>query len=207
MPNTRLTLNFDIQTEWHIGTGDEGGAYADALMLKDQNNLPYIPGRSIRGLLKEAFLLMQDSIKNSEAPHLRLTKLLFGEEGAQGLLRITNATLSEQEIAYFNKNKQSGACKHLYRVHYTTAVNNKTGVAKEGTLRGMEVAAPMALTCSMTLDSNHPSFNKFDNKALARHIEEVVPLITNIGAKRHRGYGQVVVTVIPPKEANNATLL
>ncbi|MDA0129452.1 RAMP superfamily CRISPR-associated protein [Vibrio sp. MarTm2] len=197
MPNQQLTLSFDIRSEWHISTGDEGGAYADALMLKDQNHLPYISGRSVRGLLKEAFQIAQDNQWLVDQPHL--VNLLFGEEGeqtsSQGLLRITNATLSGEEIAYFKEHKQSGAHKQLYRVHYATAIDNRTGVAKEGSLRGMEVAAPMTLTSTVSLNNHHPNVNEFDNSTLVELINSVTPLITNVGAKKHRGYGQAFVTV------------
>jgi len=197
MPNQQLTLSFDIRSEWHISGGDEGGAHADALMLKDHNQLPYIPGRSVRGLLKEAFQIAQENQWFIDQPHL--INLLFGNEGehtsSQGLLRITNATLSAQEIAYFMEHKKIGAHKQLFRVHYSTAIDNCTGVAKEGSLRGVEVAAPMTLTSKVSLNHNHPNINEFDDSTLVELINNVTPLITNVGAKKQRGNGQAFVTV------------
>ncbi len=50
------TINFLIQFfgYWHIGSGLSGGTKADNLVLKDQNNIPYIPGKTFKGLFRHA---------------------------------------------------------------------------------------------------------------------------------------------------------
>ncbi len=194
MLNNSIKISFNIQTEWHIASGEEGGAYADSLMLKDANNLPFIPGRSVRGLLREA---CQIAIDNQWEDN-DFFSLLFGysdeHRSSQGVLRVSNATLSKQERSFFT-NHGNEVHQHLYRVHYSTAIDKKTGVADNGSLRGIEVAAPMTLTSSLTLDTNHPNIESIDNDRLHALLVHATPLITNIGAKRHRGYGQIEVTV------------
>ncbi|MDD2650440.1 MAG: RAMP superfamily CRISPR-associated protein, partial [Candidatus Cloacimonetes bacterium] len=41
-------------SDWHCGSGLTSGSDVDALVIKDQNNLPIIPGKTIKGLLREA---------------------------------------------------------------------------------------------------------------------------------------------------------
>ena len=54
-PLTHWQLEFSLLGDWHIGNGREGGAYADALVVKDHLGLPIINGKSIKGLLRQAF--------------------------------------------------------------------------------------------------------------------------------------------------------
>ncbi|AXY00923.1 hypothetical protein D1115_06470 [Vibrio alfacsensis] len=179
----KLTLQFDIQSHWHIGSGNEGGAYADALALKDEQGLPYIPGRSVKGLLREAMTL---ACENQWFEDDKLTHL-FGEEGnnafTQGKISVSNASFSAAEKVYFGQ--QKGAKKHLYQVVHSTAIEHTTGVAKNTSLRSLEVVIPLTLSAQVMVNGT---------KEDAQAIMEVLPLITHLGAKRHRGLGQVFVT-------------
>lgn len=178
-------LSFDIKSDWHIGNGQEGGAYADALVVKNHLNLPYLPGKSIKGLLRQAF---QTAVYNQWFADENILKTLFGYENegefSQGTIQVSSAQLSEAESDFFLKNK--GAMKHLTRVLQSTAIDKTSGVAQEGSLRSMEVAVPMQLRAEITLTDNMPEFNQWLNDAIT--------LITELGAKRHRGLGQVTVT-------------
>ena len=52
------TIKYEIEffSNWHCGSGLAAGADVDALVIKDQEGLPYIPGRTLKGLLREAGL-------------------------------------------------------------------------------------------------------------------------------------------------------
>ncbi len=178
-----LTLQFDIQSNWHIGSGDEGGAYADALALKDEQGLPYIPGRSVKGLLREAMSLACDN----EWFDLNQLKTLFGDEGdgefTQGKIAVSSATFSAGEKAYFVD--KPAAKKHLYQIQHSTAIDHQSGVVKNTSLRSMEVVVPLTLCSQIMINGS---------EADAQAIIDVLPLITHLGAKRHRGLGQVLVS-------------
>ena len=51
-------MNMDYKIEffsnWHCGSGLAAGADVDALVIKDKDGLPYVPGRTIKGLLRDA---------------------------------------------------------------------------------------------------------------------------------------------------------
>lgn len=52
---SQFIITLDIQSYWHIGSGEEGGSYADALVLKNAAGLPYVPGKSLKGLYRDGF--------------------------------------------------------------------------------------------------------------------------------------------------------
>lgn len=191
MPNYVMT--FDIKSDWHIGSGKEGGAYADALCLKDNAGLPYIPGKSCKGLLRDAFQLA----KISGWIEQEMVDIFFGvedREGAtqQGMLQMSSARLSDEEAHFIVSNT---ATKHLYRVLQSTAIDHQTGTAQNASLRSMEVAVPMQLTATMRLNTSHPNFNTDLEQQFYSWLSDVVCLISEFGGKRHRGLGQVTVTV------------
>lgn len=191
-------LCFEIQSYWHVGSGHEAGGYADALVVKDAEGLPYIPGKGVKGVLKEAFQLAEDN--NWFTDH-NFCSLLFGKAewsgaSSQGLLQISNAQLSPPERAFFQNNPE--AKNHLFKVVQSTAIDSKTGVAKEMSLRSTEVVVPMNLVASLELNQNHPEYQAFQmeyGNSFSELLNQCVALIFSVGAKRHRGFGDVIVSV------------
>lgn len=49
-----VTYRLKFYSEWHCGSGLGAGADVDALVVKDKNKLPYVPGKTIKGLIREA---------------------------------------------------------------------------------------------------------------------------------------------------------
>ncbi len=46
-----LTIKIEFFSPWHCGSGPSAGADADSLVIKDINGLPFIPGKTIKGLI------------------------------------------------------------------------------------------------------------------------------------------------------------
>ncbi len=65
---------------WFAGTGSEAGAYADSIALKDENGLPYFPGKSLKGIFRNAFRIAE--YNNWFTGWDSLQKDLFGVEGS-----------------------------------------------------------------------------------------------------------------------------
>lgn len=51
------TLIFDIHTYWHAGSGRGRSAVLDAEVIRDRAGLPYLPGKTVKGLLRKAVRL------------------------------------------------------------------------------------------------------------------------------------------------------
>lgn len=191
-----LTLAFDIQSTWHIGSGEHGGAYADNLALKNGDNLPFLPGRAVKGLLRDAFKQAEANAWFAKPEGIaNLTDYIFGSEGQslaeQGILHVSSAELSSTEQAYFAATEN--AWHELYRVQFSTAIDHKTGSAKQESLRSIEVALPMVLHTQISIHNN-PDKTSLTPKQVLAWVAQASTLITGIGAKRKRGLGQVVVT-------------
>lgn len=187
-PLTRWQLDFALLGDWHIGNGREGGAYADALVVKDHLGLPVINGKSIKGLLRQAFYeACEYGWLAGCTPEI--LERLFGQQGTglaqQGLIQLCSARLSPAELHFFQQTP--GAKQQLYRVHHSTAMNPETGVAAEGSLRSMEVVIPLTLQAELSLAT--PVDWPF-----AKWLMASLPLIMAVGGKRRRGFGEVSVT-------------
>ncbi|MGL5562575.1 MAG: RAMP superfamily CRISPR-associated protein, partial [Tannerellaceae bacterium] len=51
---TDIKYKIEFFTDWHCSSGLAAGSDVDLLVIKDRNNLPYVPGKTIKGLVKEA---------------------------------------------------------------------------------------------------------------------------------------------------------
>ncbi|MDA9557147.1 RAMP superfamily CRISPR-associated protein [Vibrio sp.] len=203
---TALFLKFDIQHYWHIGSGEEGGAYADSLVLKDSYQLPFIPGKSVKGLLREAFNLAIDHGWYDKAQR----DTLFGCEGVSltnaSRLHISSAILPSADYAHFVHNPSM--TQALYHVIQQMSIDSNTGTTQQGSLRSTEVCVPMTLVAEVHLpDINSADIDSVEIDSVEEShndvfeiFQSIVPLITHLGAKRHRGMGEVFVSVIPSHE-------
>lgn len=195
----QINLVWNFLSDWQTASGQEAGAYADQLCIKDESNLPYLPGRSIKGLLRYAFVIGIDNgwFKNAPAD---LLNVLFGNEGReglamQGILQFSNATLTDAEKAYFVQ--KPAQAKHLFRVLHSTAINAQSGVAEHTSLRGIEVAIPMQLESVVSINQSHQSLDSINNwqQVIPSFIASVLPLIDTAGSKKQRGLGMVEVSM------------
>jgi len=196
---SELFLKFDIRSDWHIGDGKNAGAYADALTLKDAKGLPYLPGKSVKGLLREAFTLASEN----NWLNATMIELLFGSEGdmgatQQGVVEVTSAKLHPSEYAFITQYPQ--AKSKLYRTIASTSIDHQTGTAKEGSLRSAEVSVPVTLYSNITFrDLSSPEACAAAEQ-FGQLIGDICALIFGIGAKRHRGFGDVVVSLCNESE-------
>lgn len=205
---TTKSLIIELQSFWHTGTGKSSGSHLDALTDKDRNGLPFLPGRHIKGLLRDAYrhtraLGWIDDPKDPDGEH-PLEKLLFGSQSGKelrtetipGMLRVSNAELSLAEKSALNADETLKP--HLFFEMFSTAID-AAGVAKTETLRGIEVCAPMQLRSHLVLDltaveSRHlkeqKEFRERDN--CWQWLEQALPLLDAVGANRNRGLGEAL---------------
>ena len=208
----KKTIQLVFQGYWHVGSGQGEGYHLDATCLKDQNDLPYVSGKQLKGLLRHAvhraeawgwyadLPLPEGEIKSYE-------ELLFGSrnqlegrhETIAGMLFVDNAQLSAAEYQYLAQNNQADLKNHLYQELYSTAISIDTGTAVESSLRGLEVALPMTLFAD--LEFKITAFdegirNQQYNLAKTHAwdiITKALALIDAVGAHRSRGLGEVIV--------------
>lgn len=164
-----------FHTDWHCGSGLSAGADIDVLTIKDKDGLPFVPGKTIKGLVKEAVedllhLRKQDS--QSE-----LFDRVFGKEAVTaGCTFWSNAELSEMEKKSLLANNAAG---YLYRSLSNTAIG-EDGIAVQHSLRRIQVTVPCVLegTIMNLPDESLPV------------IYDALKYIKRLGYNRNRGLGR-----------------
>lgn len=183
-----MKYEIKLLSDWHIGSGLGAGAETDAEVLKDKNKLPYIPGKTIKGLLKDGLYEMPVNQVSRN-----LIETLFGweekdDEGKvirthSGDLFFSNATLPDEE----QKEIKLGLADLLYKNIAQTKIDSK-GVAENNSLRTMEVCMPITLVGEIKKykDGIEKDFTK-DEKEL---ISKALRWVRRLGVNRNRGLGR-----------------
>lgn len=174
---------FDL---WHCGSGLSAGADVDALVIKDKNNLPYIPGKTLKGLIREAaedILILRGEYSKCADKFVEF----FGKsESAIDIVRGTSffsdARLSDDEASQINNNNLTA---FLYKNIASTAID-LNGIAKKGSLRRIEVTIPLTLEAEIL---NIP------NEEFKNLLVEALSMVKRLGVNRNRGLGRCSLTV------------
>lgn len=189
----RLTI--DLRSYWHPGGGRGRGAVLDAVTHRDSAGLPVLPGRHLKGLLRDA---LERADEFGWDGFSGLANRLFGERSTPdsppdpGVIRVSDGELPAPMRAWLRQPEQrSRLVPHLYRALYATAVDPMSGTAKDKTLRGIEVVVPVQLYAVL-----EPIPGRQEAPAAwAEHLAKALPLIDAIGALRTRGLGRAVLTL------------
>lgn len=181
MKNIDYTITF--VDYWHIGSGLSGGTDVDQLVLKDSHKLPIIPGKTIKGLIREAAFFLAD------CDQTRVSKQwinnAMGESSDEsvgivpsGRLFFSDATVSKQ----FEVELNTAYVPYLYHKVASTKIDKNTGVSSKGSLRKVEVTLPIRL---------HASILNIEDADVAT-IENCMQMIKRMGMSRNRGFGRCI---------------
>ncbi|HEC1757999.1 TPA: CRISPR-associated protein [Campylobacter lari] len=158
---------------WHLSSGLSGGAKFDESVVKDSQGLPYVPGKTIKGLLR-------DLIKDEE-----VLRVCFGDEGEKiACCYFSNAFL-EDEVRAFIANDPSMKF-YLYDELANISIEKDSGVIKDGSLRELEVVKPLSLFGS--IENIPPKYEA--------SIANALKSIKRMGLNRNRGLGRCKIEVI-----------
>lgn len=174
------TIKYEIEffSNWHCGSGLAAGADVDALVIKDSHGLPYVPGRTLKGLLREAASALsvdQETIDN-----------IFGISGDKdghktGASFFGNATLPSGEYHYI---LEQGLTTHLYQSFSSTRID-ENGIAKDNSLRKIETVVPCKLEGEIL---NVP-------EGAEQTLEDAMHYVKRMGTGRNRGYGRCRISI------------
>jgi CRISPR/Cas system CSM-associated protein Csm3 (group 7 of RAMP superfamily) len=191
-----ITYQIEFFTEWHCGSGLAAGADVDALVVKDCDGFPYIPGKTLKGLIKEGveevFNFEEDSLNGKDKVELRKNMNdAFGyfddkDEKGKGCLFFSNAELPDDIKSVIKCEKEQ---EYLYRSVSSTSIDDR-GIAKEHSLRRMETTVPCTLEGVII---NVPS-------EMVKHIERGMQFIKRLGVNRNRGLGRCAFINIQTEE-------
>ena len=190
--NIEYTIEFF--SNWHCGSGLTAGADVDALVVKDGRGLPYVPGRTIKGLLREA----AETLGSFEPELLKHLDAIFGISGDDdkkkddkpriGEAFFKNATLVDGDTIV-----KGGLTAYLYQTFSSTAIDESTGIAAEHSLRRIETVVPCTLKGSIL---NVPE----GGDAL---LKDAMKMVKRMGTGRNRGYGRCTISPINSRRTNH----
>lgn len=183
-----FTYRIDFLSFWHCGSGLGAGSKSDSDCLKDANGLPFIPGKTIKGLVREAF---EDLCKMQQ---LEDFLDLFGLEdqsadylAQQSKLLFSNATLEKKEQEDILVYKLT---PYLYRNITSISIDPMRHVAESGSLRVKEVCVPVSLVGSIEYRGEQDI-----EPLLAKSLK----LIRSMGVNRNRGLGRCNFSLLTEK--------
>ena len=206
MSQKRRRLKLSFESDWHIGTGAGIPGSVDRQVLRDGDGLPYVPGKTLTGILRDAAEWVadtRDQLANGDRWQRALLSL-FGEqpenyynrniptpqEARSAKIGIGSARLSADVrrciIDADKAGRDSGLVisSALVKVHPGVKIDPKTGRSEEKHLFSTERARwDCALYADVTLLKDELDD---DEKKL---LDDAVKAARRIGGKRRRGAG------------------
>ncbi len=186
-----VILEIEMLDYWHCGGGRSSGDYLDVLAERDSLGLPFVPGRLLKGLLRDALVRCEAF---GHAPH-GTAVALFGArksepQPAPGSLRVADARLPEALRHWLRAPGSTAYRQALSRELFTAAVDETTGITTERRPRGMEAIVPLTLEAELRpIAGSAPPSDWRDSVATA------LPLIGAVGAYRTKGLGRCEIRI------------
>jgi len=172
------TLEITFESEWIVAGGDSVLGTADIAPMKDEDGFPFVPGRSLRGILREAVALVDDCTGHAWATALFGERIVpdGGRHYQEGTVHVGNAVLAAELAACASANSRVD----LYTTVRRTALTEGR-VARRHTLRELEVCVPgLVLVASMHVPHE-----------TALHVLSFgCGLVRSLGHGRSRGLGR-----------------
>lgn len=181
-----MKIKITFFTYWHCGSGSSGGSRIDAMVTKDENNLAYIPGKTLKGHIRE----MAETLGDCDF----INKCFGGSTDDKDSCYDKEAK-NKQGVCYFSdavldESVDKALSSYLYKTISSTAINEK-GLAESKSLREIEVVVPLTLYATIDTDTCAP-----EEIAL---LKTACKQVKRIGLNRSRGLGRCEITIMEEK--------
>lgn len=178
-------IRIAFQSEAMLSSGQGKAGETDLDLVYDENGFPYYKGKTLKGKLRE-----QADVIARHYGQIEMVSHLFGqsymrERSAGGLLKIGNAYLPHEWYEQLAELDQEQLRQRLTSIRAMTAMDNNTGVAKEGSLRQVRV-----LTKDIVFYSEIDGVEELTEEQRA-FCALVISMTKHIGSLQTRGKGQV----------------
>lgn len=179
---TRL-LRIEFQSDWHIGTGAGIPGSTDRQVLRDPQGLPYVPGKTLTGILRDAAEFVAD-VRGGNA--IDLPSKIFGAQSeSDSCARAAKIGISSAEFPgeirdYILRNDLTSA---LFHVQPGIKIDSKTGCAQEDHLFSLEKVRRGCVLYAEVVFMEELSDDEM------KLLDDAVKAVRRIGGKRRRGAG------------------
>ncbi|MBD5641614.1 MAG: hypothetical protein HDQ91_04265 [Desulfovibrio sp.] len=182
-------IRIEFISDWHVGSGLGSGPVADSILNRDINGLPFIPGRAVKGALREGAWRLGLCRKDLAA----LVNYFWGTASATrasnqpGKLAAGSGRLPgelEDWLLAQNPVARTQYVSDMTMIRYQTALA-ENGMVRPQSLRAIECGIPgLFFTSQIAIDA--PGL---DQDWLAAYLAAVCATVKSIGADRARGLG------------------
>ena len=181
MLNNTITYQIEFFSYWHAGSGLAGSTYADSVVNKNESNLPLIPGKTIKGLLREAAETLNKLDKKMVSDEFIVD--IFGDRTQEGKAFFGNVGLSK---VLSDRIIQSDLSQDLYNVISSTKID-ANGQAQDGSLRQLEVTIPITM---------YGQIEHFSGEGYEPQLENCFKWVKQLGQSRNRGLGRCKFSIV-----------
>ncbi|HLO88057.1 MAG TPA: RAMP superfamily CRISPR-associated protein [Nostocaceae cyanobacterium] len=199
-----FSIKITLLNDWHIGSGAGVPGDIDSLVQKDQNGLPYIPAKTLTGILRDSCELVAFGLDNGAEDGLwqQWVDYLFGEQPSLAKLPIEKAPIPAAlsiRAAYFSEpfvaalNSKPNVKNAITFIKPGISIDPVSGCAKEDFLRFEEVVrggAVLEAKCELSLLGN-----KKQKEAAYALLASGAKLVERLGGKRRRGTGKCTLVI------------
>lgn len=191
MENKILQYKIEFFSSWHCGSGLSAGADVDALVVRDRDGLPYVPGKTVKGLVREA---VEDFLAFRKED-TQIVAGLFGNAEDRNNLPQDEADKMKQGVLFFSNAELLSEQRQVILVEQlnpflfdsvSATRIAEDGIAMSHSLRKIQVVLPCTLY-GQILDVPE------ENKGL---LQQAVKLIKRMGLARNRGLGRCSFTIM-----------
>ena len=198
-----FTIKIEMQSDWHIGFGQTKGDI-DSLVQTDKEGLPYIPAKTLTGILRDSCETVALGLDNGEAKGIwhHCLEFLFGSQPAldrsqietppiQAILSLRPAYLPQELRKALNSKGKEKVKDAIAFIKQGIKIDNDTGTAEENCLRFEQMIRTGAVLRAEECKINFPEGIKDTEKQMAYALLLAgIQITERIGGKRRRGAGK-----------------
>ncbi|TVQ16293.1 MAG: hypothetical protein EA367_20525 [Leptolyngbya sp. DLM2.Bin15] len=204
-----------MSSDWHVGAG-AGRGEIDRVVQRDTDDLPYIPAKTLTGILRDGCEQVALALDNGDerGRWLQWVNLLFGDQPA--LLDPQNQEQDQQQIEQIPRPaalkirsaRLDAVLREALRAKPAlkpaiafmkpgVAIDSKTGSAKPDCFRIEEVVRMDAVLTAehCTLDFSEVELTEDQQKAAYALVVAGAKMVERLGGKRRRGNGLCKIEV------------
>lgn len=186
-------IRIEFFSDWHIGSGLGSGPVADSVLNRDIHGLPFIPGRAVKGALREGAWRLGLCRKDLAAivDYLWGTASLARASNRPGKLAVASGRLPRDIsdwLLNLDRETRSQFVGDMTMIRFQTALDQNRMVEPQS-LRAIECGMPGLFFIShIVIDA--PALG---DEWLASYFVAVCAAVKSIGGDRARGLGNCVI--------------
>jgi CRISPR-associated protein Csx10 len=195
-------LKIKFESDWHVGSGAGIPGSVDRTVQKDANEIPYVPGKTLTGILRDSAEFIADVRDKAEngSSWKKALESLFGGQPAKNE-ELKEAKVGIEDAVFSDELKNTFLCHNalaqaLFIVKPGVKINRETGRAEDDHLFFREeVRGGCTLYANIHIEDGLTDAGK-------KLLSDAIKATRKIGGHRRRGSGQCRIELINPPTVN-----